>query len=156
MAARTRSQTAARPLAANRARKNSLGDFFKSRVYPWRSSAGQARSSSGRKSGSIRFKGYRISQNAEGEWTVPELDRGSTFESKTEAKRFVNYWAKKNRGRAVMKKKRKTPARENRVPKVKALKGSTGWMAATRVKIVRGRGGDTVLVQKPRRKGARR
>lgn len=40
-----------------------------------------------------RYKGFRIYESADG-WTVPELDRGSLFESKREVKRFIDFEVK--------------------------------------------------------------
>ena len=39
---------------------------------------------------SSRYHGYRLQRLATGEWTVPQLDPGSRFEDKHEAKRFVD------------------------------------------------------------------
>ncbi len=39
---------------------------------------------------SSRYHGYRLQKLATGEWTVPQLDPGSRFEDKHEAKRFVD------------------------------------------------------------------
>lgn len=52
-----------------------------------------------------RYKGFRIYESADG-WTVPELDRGSLFESKREVKRFID-WEVKHMARNP-KRKRKT------------------------------------------------
>lgn len=37
-----------------------------------------------------RYKGYTLKRQAEGGWVVPQLDSGSVFEDKHEAKRFVD------------------------------------------------------------------
>ena len=45
-----------------------------------------------------------------------------------------------------MAKKKKRPARRN--PPMRKLKGSTGWMKATAVKIIKSKNGTRVLVRK--------
>ena len=44
----------------------------------------------GRGTGTSRYKGYTLKRQAEGGWVVPQLDSGSVFEDKHEAKRFVD------------------------------------------------------------------
>jgi hypothetical protein len=44
----------------------------------------------GRGTVTSRYKGYTLKRQAEGGWVVPQLDSGSVFEDKHEAKRFVD------------------------------------------------------------------
>jgi hypothetical protein len=59
-----------------------------------------AASRSGRSSGksarvSSRYKGYRLAGGRDG-WEVPELDKGSLFDSKADAKKFVDAQVRSN------------------------------------------------------------
>jgi hypothetical protein len=53
------------------------------------------------------------------------------------------------------KKTKKHAVAKKSNPPVKSLKKSTGWMDAHRVKILKKRGGDVVLIQKRRAKRKR-
>jgi hypothetical protein len=44
----------------------------------------------GRGTVTSRYKGYTLKRQVEGGWVVPQLDSGSVFEDKHEAKRFVD------------------------------------------------------------------
>lgn len=41
-------------------------------------------------------KGYRLFKGTDGDWRVPELDRESVFDTKGDAKHFVDAWVRKN------------------------------------------------------------
>lgn len=41
-------------------------------------------------------KGYRLFKGTDGDWRVPELDRESVFDTKGDAKHFVDAWVHKN------------------------------------------------------------
>lgn len=62
----------------------------------------------GRGTVTSRYKGYTLKRQAEGGWVVPQLDSGSVFEDKHEAKRFVDsqiYGVKMRRNNTPNKKK---------------------------------------------------
>jgi len=71
-------------------RRNSFFDRFRTQTH-YHIERGTGRVAKARATGS--YKGYRIYDTGDG-WTVPELDKESVFESKREAKRFVDYQVK--------------------------------------------------------------
>ena len=105
------------------------------------------------------FKGHRIYKTASG-YSVPDIDRESVFDDKTQAKRFITSWSKNNRGRKMARKRTNTSPKRRRFKKrlkrlqdadvkmkmnpVKMRKAPRAWMKAKAVRVVR-RGGRQVV-----------
>ena len=70
-----------------------------------RSLPGKDRAGKGRKPKASTFKGYRIVQRADGEYSVPRLDAGSRFETPADARKFIASWQRGQQNPARLKRK---------------------------------------------------